>query len=136
MNYICMLPEKNRFKYDKFDEYIKYCILKTDKPIDFDETLKIKGKLYTIWCGSAPSGDDRAFLVEEFEFKDEVSNEIETEITCPYCGYMKMDSWEQGDGEEEQCQICGSIFSWEKVITVDYRSEPVSKNENIKEILW
>ncbi len=39
----------------------------------------------------------------------------QTEITCPYCGYKDINSWEcgmyDGDEEEDECKHCGETFT-------------------------
>ena len=134
MNYLCVLPKELRYKLEGFDEKIKYSILQTKEEIDWDDTLKINGKLYSIWS-ALPRGDDKCFCVDEFRFKEDPDYKIENNITCPYCGEQMSDSWDYGESEDNHyCDTCGSIYSWERVVTVDYRSDPVSKNEEIKEI--
>lgn len=56
-----------------------------------------------------------------------MSSFIETEctrnITCPYCGWEDVDSWEAGDSDDEcECAHCGETFSYERIITVEYTS--------------
>jgi len=38
------------------------------------------------------------------------------------------DSWEAGDDEDEyECPCCGSVFSYQRNVTVEYCSHPVKK---------
>jgi hypothetical protein len=54
--------------------------------------------------------------------------EIESEITCPYCKVKGHDSWEAADSndmeveDDRECDSCGKIFHWRRVVTIDYRS--------------
>ena len=51
----------------------------------------------------------------------EINHEGTDEITCPWCGYKSLDSWEHTHNEgEEECANCGKQFEWQRDITVDY----------------
>ena len=45
-------------------------------------------------------------------------------ITCPYCGYEDLDSWEvdceDGEEVEQECGSCEKEFYATRSITVDY----------------
>lgn len=50
---------------------------------------------------------------------------LENNIVCPYCGHEDRDSWECADSDDEhECGCCGAIFSYERVVTVEYNSYP------------
>lgn len=59
-----------------------------------------------------------------------VSREYTSNLTCPYCGYENLDSWEMADSDtESQCGVCGSVFSYDREIEVTYSSHPVEPPE-------
>lgn len=41
-------------------------------------------------------------------------------ITCPHCGYVDIDSWEQPDSGEDVCGACGEEFHFERDVCVSY----------------
>ena len=52
---------------------------------------------------------------------------IESEITCPYCGYRYTDSHEKTNSEDEwtdnlECPACERKFKATCVVTIDYRT--------------
>jgi hypothetical protein len=55
------------------------------------------------------------------------------EITCPYCNYEFSDSYEFGRGgedcEEIECGNCGSTIQFQRIISVEYCTEPVCPTE-------
>lgn len=51
------------------------------------------------------------------------------EITCPWCGYEQMDSYEMSDSDDEcECGNCEKIFSYERHIEVTYSSSRVEED--------
>ena len=45
---------------------------------------------------------------------------------CPYCGKENLDSWELQDNEDDyECSICGGIYNYSRIVTVEYSSFPV-----------
>ena len=57
-----------------------------------------------------------------------INTEYTNEIVCPFCGYEFCDSWEYGDGFNEdlgliECQSCEKEFYASKHISVSYCSE-------------
>jgi hypothetical protein len=52
--------------------------------------------------------------------------EYESDLTCPYCGYKDVDSWELSDDDEgHECGRCGGTMSYQRIVTVEYSSSPV-----------
>ena len=53
-------------------------------------------------------------------------------ITCPNCGQEDRDSWEAPDSDDEKyCEVCGSVFSYERNIEITYSSSVVERNESV-----
>lgn len=56
--------------------------------------------------------------------KEEKEVYSEDELTCPYCGFVYSDSWELYDSsDEEYCEECGNVFSYERIVTCTYQSK-------------
>ncbi len=55
---------------------------------------------------------------------DKIDCEYTQEIVCPHCGYAHSESYEFGDGGEEdgqdECGRCGKEFYWSRTISVSY----------------
>lgn len=99
--------------------------------LEWGEQFSYEGRLYN-WCSR--SGDE--VIVEEFELKNLHQYDYldEDEITCPYCGGTKGDSWEAADdNDEEECSTCGGIFDYCRNVEVSYSSEKV-REPKIREI--
>ena len=111
--------------YDRF----KNLLLETDNVLDLYDVLKIKGQLYTIVIEHR-NGD---VTVEPFEFRKEVDDLlIEDEATCPYCGAVHGNI--DGDCDEYKCDVCSSDFSYNRIVTVEYWTKPVKKNDKVVEL--
>jgi len=110
-------------------------IIETDKEINIGETLIIGNVAYCVTALSGKGGRYHTAYVEKLKYQkvfiddEEPEDEDYTEqITCPYCGYENSDSWEAGDDEDEyECPCCGSVFSYQRNVTVEYCSQPVRK---------
>lgn len=101
--------------------------------VEFNNIVKIKETLYS--TGSSIQRDNIHYvLISPLEFVEDPDTEVESEITCPYCKYQHRDSWEASDSEDDKvCGNCGSIFSYDRDVSVEYHSEPVKRNEDVKE---
>jgi DNA-directed RNA polymerase subunit RPC12/RpoP len=112
-------------------DYETSLLIETDKVLDVG-TVFIKDKIaYTInsirkqeWAIA-----ERLPIQEVFVLGEHPKDKYYTDnITCPYCGYEDCDSWEAEDDEEQcECGNCGSIFSYQRKVTVEYCSQPVKK---------
>lgn len=51
--------------------------------------------------------------------------EFERNIICPYCGHVYRDSFERSDEDTTECQVCGGTIHYERIVTVEYTTEPV-----------
>lgn len=97
---------------------------------DIDVNLEINGDTYSV-----VSTYERLGLigVRPFQYYEEVEEDVEGEyLTCPYCGYEDMDSFELDDEGETTCGKCGSEIKYERVVEVSYISVPKKKNDVIK----
>ena len=59
-----------------------------------------------------------------------IHHEYTDEITCPYCGYAHMDSFEYNQDSTEEdnkmiCHNCKKEFIWQRVVTVEYITEEI-----------
>lgn len=119
-------------------------LIETDKEIDISEPIIINNIVYSlgsiryesmsngglpIW-GIADKLDNQDVFVKNEEPEEQ---QFTSDITCPYCGYANNNSWECDDGEDEEiCGNCGSTFSYERIVTVEYTSYPVKKAECVR----
>ena len=55
------------------------------------------------------------------EFKG--NTDFESEITCPWCGYVEMDSWEADNEDSHDCENCGHKYSHTRNIEVTYSTQ-------------
>ncbi|MGL4982144.1 MAG: hypothetical protein ACRC4W_04740 [Treponemataceae bacterium] len=47
----------------------------------------------------------------------------ESDLTCPFCGFVEEDSWECNDSYDTyDCPRCGEEFYWERIVIVYYSS--------------
>lgn len=119
-------------------------LIETDKEISISEPIIINNVVYSlhsirhesmnngglpIW-GIAERLDNQDIFVNNEEPEEQ---QFTSNITCPYCGYENQDSWECADDEDEEiCGNCGSTFSYERIVTVEYTSYPVKKAEYMR----
>lgn len=118
-------------------------ICETDIKIQMGDLLIIDDVAYCICSmsgrGSTEENNYNTCYVEKLKDQDIFINGEDPEdkyytsnITCPYCGFENQDSWEASeDEEEEECSCCGSTFSYQRNVTVEYCGQPVKKNEAI-----
>jgi len=134
---VCLMKDNSSSWNLTSEELIeKYFFFETNEKIDIGVPFKYQGKCYHAGCirriKKAPK--DQIAMVRKFTEKSGETVNFEGEITCPYCKHTIGDSWELGDSEEKQiCDVCGSVFSWEREVEVTYSSAPVEKFE-IQEI--
>jgi len=48
------------------------------------------------------------------------------EITCPWCGHEKMDSWEESDSGEHECGYCGNEYEHCRDVVVTYGTSKIA----------
>lgn len=51
--------------------------------------------------------------------------ELEQNINCPYCGHVYRDSFERSDEDTVECDVCGGTIHYERIVTIEYTTEPV-----------
>lgn len=58
--------------------------------------------------------------------------EFEPNIICPYCGNIDQDSFERSDEDTTECQVCGGTIHYQRIVTVEYTTEPVKPPKPIR----
>lgn len=115
-------------------------IIETEKKISMGDLLIINDIAYRICAMSGRANKYNVAYVERLKEQGIFINSEEPEekdythqITCPYCGYEDSDSWEEYDENDEyKCLGCGSTFSYQRNVTVEYCSQPVKRADVIK----
>ena len=123
VEYFRMIPQEIKDKFFLFE---------TEKDLDIGMPFKFEGVCYS---GACKMPKDKIIIVHEFSPAEDKVEEAygERNITCPYCGDENVDSWEMGsDDGEEECQTCGSTFSWQREVSVTYNSQPVRLQEIVE----
>lgn len=54
------------------------------------------------------------------EDEENLNAMYEHEITCPYCLHKELNSWEQGESGQLDCDACGKDFKFEREVSVTY----------------
>jgi hypothetical protein len=69
---------------------------------------------------------DKERIKEEIEKCKEnpPNSNCESEVVCPWCGYIHHDSWEIDNGEFE-CNNCGNKMEVVKEVSVTYSTEKI-----------
>ena len=107
----------------------KNIVLETDKTVDYDGTIKIDGVPYSIFI-EYRNGD---IMVEPFAFLKEVNDLlISRRANCPFCGAVH-GNIRKGKGIYK-CDVCSSDFEYEEVVTVEYHTKPIKKNDRVVEL--
>lgn len=116
-------------------------ICTTNKDIEMGDVLVINEKAYSI-CALTCKGQKcrMAFVhaITNKHFLDFIDGTDEPEsiydedvLICPYCGNNE-ESFELPDeNDEHECPNCGSIFSYQRIVSVSYDSQPVRKTNSI-----
>lgn len=68
---------------------------------------------------------------------DEIKEYAESDITCPYCGWKDIDSWESGmehdgDTSEQECHDCDKKFYVQMNVQVSYSSTGLCDENKVK----
>lgn len=70
--------------------------------------------------------------MEETRMSREIDHECTSEIVCPYCGHVYMDSWEcQDETYDEECPSCGKRFYYTRDVTVTYTSHKLKPDGSV-----
>lgn len=64
--------------------------------------------------------------------KSPEAREFEPNIICPYCGNIDRDSFERSDEDTTECQVCGGTIHYQRIVTVEYTTEPVNPPKPIR----
>lgn len=101
-------------------------LAETDKQIGLYDIIKIGDVLYSVCIKS------HDITVEPFTFNSDIdSSIISDKATCPYCDAQHSNI--TGNGEYT-CDVCGSEFSYSKIVTVKYDTRPIKKNDRMVEL--
>ena len=100
---------------------------------EMGSNLKINGRIYNV-CRLDLINQHIGVREIKFVDPEEVDETLESEFTCPYCGYVDRDSFELQESDEINCPRCDSEVSYEREVTVEYRVVPI-KRARIKKIL-
>lgn len=128
-------------KVYKFSDYLKngvgnkmpdsavICEIETMK--DFPRGLcELNGKEVHVCMFGCDGNYACIDYIEDMPKKSNLSSKHE--ITCPHCGSESSDSWEASDSDDNHdCEVCGSVFSYERQIEVTYSSTIVKRNDEI-----
>lgn len=101
------------------------------KKPEISENYKIGNKIYNVCMLDL---ENHYAGVHEVKFIDteEVEETLETEFTCPYCGYVYNDAFELDYEGEINCPRCNSKLEYTKQITIEYEVKPVKRAAIIK----
>ena len=58
--------------------------------------------------------------------------EFEPNIICPYCGNIDLASFERSDEDTTECMECGGTIHYQRIVTVEYTTEPVKPPKPIR----
>lgn len=74
--------------------------------------------------------DGKYYKDEDFTTEvDDFDSRYMDNVTCPYCLYEFVDSFEKCDySEDEECPNCGKIFGYEREIKCEYNSFKVTED--------
>ena len=59
------------------------------------------------------------------------TGDYEKNIVCPYCGYVDRDSYERSDEDTVECQRCGGTIHYQRIVTIEYVTNPVKPPKSI-----
>lgn len=124
--------DKSQREYGKFKlKENAVPLIDVDREIDMDDLLSIKGRLYTV-CMVAKDH----VVVKEINVSvlpDKPEEQLYTdEIKCPYCE-SEIESFEMDDENDDyECPYCHSHYSYQRIVRVEYCSQPISKAEAIE----
>lgn len=60
------------------------------------------------------------------------AREFEPNIICPYCGNIDRDSFERSDEDTTECMECGGTIHYQRIVTIEYTTEPVKPPKPIR----
>jgi DNA-directed RNA polymerase subunit RPC12/RpoP len=63
--------------------------------------------------------------IDNYEW-EELNTALESEVICPYCGYVARDSWElSGDDGENTCGRCEKEYNYTRNVEITYTTTPI-----------
>ncbi len=129
-----LAPKNNKDRFGLNKDYSKFeFIFEINNKVNIYDIIKFKNKYYII---NAIDHQANSFFCDIVEFNIEgEEHSFESHIICPYCGYVDQDSWEADDeSDEKECGKCGLTFGYERIVTVEYNSYPITQNIKIKDL--
>jgi len=98
------------------------------------DTFKINGNYYRAGVFETAKKNIGVHKLDiNFKGRD---RQYETECICPYCGTENSNSWELPDEDDNyECESCGGIYNYSRIVTVEYTSSPV-KPPKFKKREW
>lgn len=58
--------------------------------------------------------------------------ELERNIICPYCGSVDPASFERSDEDTMECESCGGTIRYQRVVRIEYTTDPVKPPKAIR----
>lgn len=96
-----------------------------DAAPDIHRVLDVDGRRFSVHILSAnrETAGVRPMDTELNAFPE--TGGYEKNIVCPYCGYVDRDSFERSDEETVECQRCGGTIHYQRIVTIEYMTDPV-----------
>lgn len=90
---------------------------------DLYEVFKLNEYYYSLCIVAANKEYGAAHELINFDINGEETN-YKNDITCPICGHVDLDSWEEDDENNEyQCGRCGAMLEVIRNVEVTYSAE-------------
>ena len=87
---------------------------------DLYEVFKFNGDWCVLGIVAANKEYGGIHRLKKFDL-EETETSYESEITCPICGHVDRDSWEEDDENDEyQCGMCGAVLEVSREVEVTY----------------
>ena len=104
----------------------------TDQQLDFESMLKFDNKYYR--CSMQDLRDNSLYVrFVDYYLPRRNDDFCDDNLTCPYCGYEELDSFELMDEDDEYiCPQCGSKLKYHREIEVHYDCEVVEEKEPVE----
>ncbi|HBJ2612636.1 TPA: hypothetical protein LA742_001062 [Clostridium botulinum] len=123
------LKDGTRINYEDLSQSGEYLIDLYERP-KIGSNLEINNNVYSV-CMIMEHNMVGVRIVN-FKDDEEEDETLESDFTCPYCGYINEDAFELEDKGEYNCPRCNSELEFERVVTVEYNVIPKKKADVIK----
>lgn len=94
--------------------------------------LDVAGQRFGVVVASSSEGTALVRTLAHKLNPSPAAEEFEQDIICPYCGYVDTNSFERSDEDTVECPVCGGTIHYERVVTVEYTTEPVKPPKPIR----